>query len=355
MLSKLAAHAELGNEQARPAGRRRAARTGRAAAERLGARRSRTPTTTASCCSTWPRRPKSAAGRPARRRAEPTGPSRCGWSRSAWRVGETGPMVDARRRSRDCRRPGAGAGARSPRRREPPSASDAVRALIASWRAPRPCATLLERTAGGLRVPRPAAAALPAEMLRRAARCAGAPRRTGPRGASCSTGWPRLRARHRAALAARLDDERWYVAAQHAGAARAVGAACRIRLGADPVATHRRRTRPPEAIRLQLTHARRTGRGAARAPSSGPPGLVRAGLAAVQHECPPDLVDRVGAIAPDATVDEMLRVLAVRRAGPVPRSTGAGRRCCAGRRRADAARAAALAPRTRVCWRRCEP
>ena len=116
------------------------------------------------------------------------------------------------------------------------------------------------------------------------------------------------------ALEARLGDERWYVQRnmlvlferRHtlpSGAALALAAAhpdVRVR---------------QEAIRLQLRIPGQREAAVRAALDSGHTGLAHAALAAIQQDCPVQLVDRVGAIAADRNADETVRVLAVRALG----------------------------------------
>lgn len=116
------------------------------------------------------------------------------------------------------------------------------------------------------------------------------------------------------ALAALLDDERWYVTRNML------------------VLFERRRTLPDdaalaraaahgdvrvrqEAIRLQLRIPAERDAAVRAALASGHSSLVHAGLAALQQECPAELVDEVGAIAANRSSEDALRVLAVRALG----------------------------------------
>jgi hypothetical protein len=116
------------------------------------------------------------------------------------------------------------------------------------------------------------------------------------------------------ALAARLDDERWYVQRnmlvlferRHT----LPSAEALARSASHPDVRVRQ-----EAIRLALRIPAERDVAARLALESGQPGLVHAALAAIQQHCPTHLVDRVGAFAADRNADEAVRVLAARALG----------------------------------------
>jgi hypothetical protein len=116
------------------------------------------------------------------------------------------------------------------------------------------------------------------------------------------------------ALLARLDDDRWFVQRNMLvlleRRRRLPGTVSLARLAAHPDARVRH-----EAVRLQLRVPAERGAARFAALESGHPGLMQAGLATIQHECPVELVDIVAAIAGDGESDETLRVMAVRALG----------------------------------------
>jgi hypothetical protein len=116
------------------------------------------------------------------------------------------------------------------------------------------------------------------------------------------------------ALSARLQDDRWYVLRNMLVLFE------RRRTLPDPAAlahaaAHEDIRVRQEAIRLQLRIPEEHDAAVRSALDSGHVGLAHAGLAALQQECPAHLVDRVGAIAADPRGDETLRVLAARALG----------------------------------------
>jgi hypothetical protein len=116
------------------------------------------------------------------------------------------------------------------------------------------------------------------------------------------------------ALEARLDDERWYVSRNmlvlFERRRSLPGLAALARAAAHPDLRVRQ-----EAIRLQLRIPSERAAAVQASLESGHTGLAHAGLAALQQECPAHLADLVAAIAADPHADEKVRVLAARTLG----------------------------------------
>ena len=112
----------------------------------------------------------------------------------------------------------------------------------------------------------------------------------------------------------RLTDERWFVQRNllilltRSGCAPAT-------FSAEPWTTHPHPQVRYEAIRLQLTLPAEWPRALRTALGDDDPRLVRLGLSAVQHDCPPDVVPLVTCVATDAGASEQLRTLALRALG----------------------------------------
>ncbi len=114
----------------------------------------------------------------------------------------------------------------------------------------------------------------------------------------------------------RLTDERWFVQRNML----VLLHACRpvpSSFSAAPWTQHADARVRYEAIRLQLTIPHERSQALRAALSDAEPRFVRLGLAAVQEECPPDLVSLVVAVAQDQEASEQLRALAVRALGHV--------------------------------------
>jgi hypothetical protein len=118
-------------------------------------------------------------------------------------------------------------------------------------------------------------------------------------------------------LLARLDDERWYVQRNMLvlleRRRRLPKKLSLARIAAHPDVRVRH-----EAVRLQLRIPAERDAAVRTALESGHPGLMQAGLAAIQQECPEALVDRVGAIAANRDADETVRAMAARALGRSP-------------------------------------
>ena len=151
-------------------------------------------------------------------------------------------------------------------------------------------------------------------------------------------------------IVARLGDERWFVDRNLLVLLERRG---RLPEGFSPA----RWTLHPdvrvrrEAIRLQLRVPSERYRAVRAALEDKHPRLVHSGLAAIQQECPGELVDLVAAVALDRAVSDELRVLAVqalgrcsdRRALPVLLQLADGGRTLLGRQRLNAQSPVALA------------
>jgi hypothetical protein len=117
-----------------------------------------------------------------------------------------------------------------------------------------------------------------------------------------------------ALLIERLNDERWFVQRNMLvllhGSGRVPSS-----FSAVPWTTHPHPHVRYEAIRLQLTMGRERSRALRAALTEDDPRFVRLGLAALQQECPPELVAVVTRVANDPNASEQLRTLAVQALG----------------------------------------
>jgi hypothetical protein len=119
------------------------------------------------------------------------------------------------------------------------------------------------------------------------------------------------------AIAARLDDPRWFVQRNMLGLLERLG---RVPEG---LSLARWTSHPDvrvrhEAIRLQLVLPAERQAAVRAAIEDGHPRLVHSGLAAIQQNCPPGLAGAVGALARDTAITEELRLLAIRALGRCP-------------------------------------
>ena len=309
MLSKLAAHAELGNEQTRPA-------ADVALREQVGQLLNGweladpNPDGYGKLLQHLATTSKSAKPETAAATAEHR-PEAIRMVQISLESGDTGPMI-ARAVDRAIAQGQVPAlvALAAP---ETESASDAGRALVAQLARPEAVRTLLERPPVDFETLDRLLPALPAECsdVLLDALAASEDRTTRRKLLDRLAGLP-----HdiEPSLEARLDDERWYVQRNML-----VLFERRRRLP-DPSTLTRAATHPDvrvrqEAIRLQLRMPSEREAAVRAALDSGHPGLAHAGLAAIQLECSAYLVDRVGAIAADRNGDEMLRVLAARALG----------------------------------------
>jgi hypothetical protein len=115
-------------------------------------------------------------------------------------------------------------------------------------------------------------------------------------------------------ILARLGDERWFVERNLLVLLERRG---RLPEGFSPApwTTHSDLRVRREAIRLQLRVPAERNRAIRAALEDHHPRLVHRGLAAIQQECPDELVDIVAAVALDETASNELRVLAARALG----------------------------------------
>ena len=207
MLTKLAAHAELGPEQARPrADARCASRSSALLAS--GSSRIRTPTTTAGAAAPGDAGDSSRSAAAGLRQSA-TSPTRCAWCRSL-EVGSVGPLVD---RAVDQAIDAGQLNALLELLASPPPGGHAVAEIILALvsRPRRSSGMLAARRAVDLRGARSTCCRACARWLRDAARRAGASDEPVRPGASCSIGWRKRRSTSAPLVVARLDDERWYV------------------------------------------------------------------------------------------------------------------------------------------------
>ena len=111
-------------------------------------------------------------------------------------------------------------------------------------------------------------------------------------------------------IAARLEDDRWYVLRNMLLLMERSG---QIPEGfsATRWTTHQDARVRYEALRLQLTIARERDRAIRTAIDDDDPRIVRLGLASLQQDCPPTYAGRVAAIAGDVKADPEVRLLAV--------------------------------------------
>ncbi len=111
-------------------------------------------------------------------------------------------------------------------------------------------------------------------------------------------------------IAARLEDDRWYVLRNMLLLMERSG---QIPEGfsATRWTTHQDARVRYEALRLQLTIARERDRAIRTAIDDDDPRIVRLGLASLQQDCPPTYTGRVAAIAGDVKADPEVRLLAV--------------------------------------------
>jgi hypothetical protein len=151
-------------------------------------------------------------------------------------------------------------------------------------------------------------------------------------------------------IVARLGDERWFVERNLLVLLERRG---RLPEGFSPArwTMHRDVRVRREAIRLQLCVPSERYRAVRAALEDKHPRLVHSGLAAIQQECPGELVDLVAAVALHGTVSDELRVLAAqalgrcsdRRALPVLLQLTDGGRTLLGRQRLNTRSPVALA------------
>ena len=115
-------------------------------------------------------------------------------------------------------------------------------------------------------------------------------------------------------ILARLGDERWFVERNLLVLLERRG---RFPEGFSPARwmTHPDVRVRREAVRLQLRVPAERNRAIRAALEDRHPRVVYSGLAAIQHECPDELVDLVAAVAVDETASDELRVLAARALG----------------------------------------
>jgi HEAT repeat protein len=112
----------------------------------------------------------------------------------------------------------------------------------------------------------------------------------------------------------RLNDERWFVQRNMLILLHGTGRVPSS-FSAVPWTTHSHPHVRYEAIRLQLTIGRERSRALRAALAEEDPRFVRLGLAALQQECPPELVAVVTRVANDSNASEQLRTLAVQALG----------------------------------------
>jgi hypothetical protein len=112
----------------------------------------------------------------------------------------------------------------------------------------------------------------------------------------------------------RLNDERWFVQRNMLILLHGTGRVPSS-FSAVPWTTHSHPHVRYEAIRLQLTIGRERSRALRAALAEEDPRFVRLGLAAIQQECPPELVAVVTRVANDSNASEQLRTLAVQALG----------------------------------------
>ena len=114
-------------------------------------------------------------------------------------------------------------------------------------------------------------------------------------------------------IAARLEDERWYVLRNMLLLMERSG---HIPEGfsATRWTTHQDARVRYEALRLQLTIARERDRAVRTALEDEDPRIIRLGLATLQQDCPPAYAPLVSAMAGDPLADPEVRLLAIQRA-----------------------------------------
>jgi hypothetical protein len=115
-------------------------------------------------------------------------------------------------------------------------------------------------------------------------------------------------------LISRMDDERWFVVRNLLGLLEQSG---RVPpdFSAAKWAEHPDARVRYQAVRLQLLLPSERDHALRAALQDEDVRLVRVGLNAVQHDCPPDIADLLVSIADNPAVEEGLRVLAVRALG----------------------------------------
>jgi hypothetical protein len=117
-------------------------------------------------------------------------------------------------------------------------------------------------------------------------------------------------------IAARLEDERWYVLRNMLLLMERSGHVPEG-FSATRWTTHQDARVRYEALRLQLTIARERDRAIRTAIDDEDPRIVRLGLATLQQECSPAYAARIAAIAVDPKTDAELRLLAVNALGRI--------------------------------------